>query len=347
MKELIGSQHPEKKEGPQVEIIFLLTPHNNAADARKFPEALKNADVYAPENIFHPLFEDMLNRVSKGLMKPKDFLDAFKEYIESRGPGHTVNAANSRFILATLEVLYGSRKPVIVIDYDNHFGNPEFTKGARAEKYRIVEMEEAFSKGDLDLAIARMRAFMKYIVDNFVTDRERHIVEGLKEKLESITDKFPDLRELDKIKVLVTFGSIHTSLSNSIARELNIPVRREFNFMPYRYAYIHEVMRRYQHGKDVDDEIIARSIIEGFIMRELSNYNPSFEVKVLTARKIASPCSIAEIKGISEIMSKGRTFREAAAAYNVFVPRNEEEFENVAVKESEILSPKDPNRGNQ
>lgn len=115
-----------------------------------------------------------------------------------------------------------------------------------------------------------------------------------------IIEKYPGLGEKKKVKILLSLGSFHTRIFQSLKKS-GEEVTREFKTMPTYFNFEHEGIRRCLFGGDVDDKLAAKIFLQMlFTLRRLDA-----DIRFRLERKIVSQFSFEEAKEIFERIKQG------------------------------------------
>ena len=312
----------EQERWPELSFRFLLSTHGSGREIRKFEKLLEKADVYAPEFVGLDAEDRIeIRKLSDNKVTLEEFLDKFTSKYEKYGAKKIFGAG--RFFYEMVRSLAGSKKPLMFIDM------PKESIESLADIRKLNDAAKQFEGGKFEQSLINLRKILQDLVNKNVIGRERFIVENLKENAGELFATYPELILKKRLQILITFGSIHTTLYHDIKRTFpKADVSREFNFMPYIYATVHEAARKLMFGKPLEEETLARAIL-GLILiiRILQKLQPNdSEAVALAERKIVSKLTIAEIKTISQRIGSGTPLEKALKEGNVALPATEEEF---------------------
>ena len=156
------------------------------------------------------------------------------------------------FMSELLSIVYDSKKPITFIDIP--YGDPLAEEFNKYKAFRI-NFDRDFEK-TLDGA----RDFLRNH-SAVQKKREEYMIHGLTARIEELLKIYPELNDKDKLKILLTIGALHTPLYFDSKAETP-EIRREFKSNPLVFGFQEEGLRRERFGKGVDDEFIARVLLE-------------------------------------------------------------------------------------
>ncbi len=236
------SNKESKETEPKITVDFFFSYHGTAEDFSRLPEALKNADVYVPEFVgWENIDEQGFNAVSQGKIEPP------------RIDGHPG-------FETPLHLIYNSKIPIIFVDLPAE--HPEIKETIDAIK-EITGAYDDFEIGNFDKAMENLK---KGTVDfaSSIRRREDFIANQLKNKLKTLTQKFPQLKNKKNIRVLISIGAVHTSLHKKLKTELQsskMMLGRDTIVFPTS----NEIQRRLIKNPQeiINDDVYARDLMEG------------------------------------------------------------------------------------
>lgn len=288
-----------EKKIPKVDVDVYYGAHANKEEVEGLRPHLQDCDIYIPEMFgWSPERYAIMNLVSAGKITPED---------AARKIGY--NPLRAPYDFQLLKMLYKSGKPVAFVDYPK--GDPKFDEFLRINR-RINEIREYWHLGKTFEDI--IREVKERIRDsaNFNTEREGYMVNNLRKAVSDSVQQNPSLlskaKQNGNLKILMSLGSVHTPVSHEISRS-DTDVRSKYSRSPYNWGYLHEGTRKYQLGKNVDDEFAAKMLMEGLIIdvfgNEIEDSLPDYEDRSDVYRKIAGQFSYQDVKQIIKRNSQG------------------------------------------
>lgn len=253
-------------------------------------DRLKKCDIYVPEQ--HGVTsggQEFLNNVSFGRISPKE-----AEEKELDGESYP-----SWFEF--LRNIHNSRKPIISADIPRDHRIYKRTEALRGRYSYLLET---------NLPIMNFTDVLKEIKifgrDNarLEKQREEYMLSHLTPYIQKVLEDYPQLKEKDELKVLLSLGGYHTSFYHALKKGGH-DINREFGMMPFVYTYFNEGMRRFLFGRNVDDELAARifleSVFQGGLRNNLSKALQTNSPKSAAfVRKVISQFSLRDAKEIFE-----------------------------------------------
>ena len=259
---------------PTVALDIFYSAHGEEKDLEGFEEKFKKADIYIPE--FFGWNETNLKEfrnIAEGKQQPKEF-----EYL-------------SGFAERQYSILYNSHKPITFIDLpkDHQLVNQVLS---HLNKDYLIHRERT---SDFQEFLGRVKDWHKRWAE-LQRQRENYMLSQLEPSLKQLLKKRPELRQKEKLKVLMSLGSLHTGLYHQLLKQ-GRAAARTFSRSPYIYSNASELTRRYFFHKDVDDLLAARAWLEEVLEQEISpidNVNTEEAWEFLSS--VAEEFSLAEIK---------------------------------------------------
>lgn len=304
----------EKREKePKIFYHFFYSPHQTAKDIENLEKAFKEADIYIPEVVFWPSFTpDIFQGISDGQITPEKAVDISEE-------------KSSR--LRELEIIYNSKKPILLADVSA--ADIELIKKYEAVIQLAQEVIDFFKQGDFKKSLQRTRSLIEKDAQ-FHLEREAKIKENLKSQIIKFLDNNPKYKQKEKIKILVRLGSFHTKIYQDFKKE-NLPISREFNKLPIVYLSFNEAKRRIMFGKEIDDELLARGIIEEVIYPSIKDLTDDSDKLFWLIRNLSSQLTFKDIKQIAKDFGENPALdiTEELEKFNIKVPKSEEEIDKI------------------
>jgi len=331
-KPIIEERQEIKEKEPRISYHILYGFHAALKDFDKFEAAYKEADVYVPEEIGSSArVLNFLNKLSQGELTPQEVADR----LWTR-PGS--------FAFEQFRVIHNSKKPILFIDVP---AGHELLKMDEQSDKLFNESTALFKKGDFKQSIKTMRNYVINEVD-LESRREEIIKKNLKEKIKEFVKYYPQLKEKDEIKVLLTLGAAHTRIYHDLKREereeqkegqADFSISKQFARQPLIFYSIEEALRRCMFLKDrqPSDIILARGIIESFLFNYYVKYTRITDdgnKAVMVGRKISSQLNLKEIKKISKELAEysnptALTAVDVLKKRGIKIPESEEEMDEM------------------
>lgn len=280
---LNGESPKERLDHHNIKYEFYFSPHGNPNDFKDLFELIKGADIYVPEVFgwtreYLGIYQD----VSAGRKTPEQ---AIKEK-------QAEDAEMNPLLLEELQALYNTKKPIIFIDLPE-----EETPRAKNKIW--------LGARDFEGLLSNVQYYLEE-ESKLNHRREEYMVGQLKTKIGEILESDPDLKTKDDVNALVSLGSVHTGVYHEL-RDSGERVEREFNVMPQVYSLSDEGVRRYMWEKPVDQELLARILLEttfGEVFQpELEKVSTDNTKIDLFKRKVASQFDIDEIRNIFHLLT--------------------------------------------
>lgn len=266
-----------------IEYEIFYGPHGSAKDLEDLKARFQEADIFIPE-CFAWLPSNLVyyNSISEGVSLPPKLSqkDAASEYL--------------------LEMVSRSYKPVALIDLpDSH------PLTARIEKFQSGEIRYG----------RRFSETLQYAADYLRQDvamdmeREDYEVAQLDPAIDAILKFNKTLAIKDPIRVLLFQGSYHRRVGKLMI-EAGMAVKETFAYEPIIYPFQYEVKQKISLGEDIDEELMARAVIEMYVL-SLYLFKISQDTRAVDeyCKKALSRFNLAEIE---------YSFQEAkVGSYNV------------------------------
>lgn len=265
-----------------------------------FIEAFKECDVYIIELIGGDAYIEELNKLSMGEID-----------LNSTEISHHPNP----FMRKLVGLIYNSHKKIITIDLPaERLISQRIQELSRQEKIILFEgypFETLIDKWKELLSIISVADML----------RETYMLNRLDEELRKLMND-PMFSKKERIKILMYLGAFHTGFYHVLKERFPGSIFRRFNVMPLVYPFIVEVSRRICFGKEIDDELASKSLLEELLFYSVISLAknpkqiliPSKSIKDsysfhLLLRKLVEKFSYEEIKEffdeVGELIRKG------------------------------------------
>jgi Tfp pilus assembly protein PilO len=314
-KELSLNTESREKE-PKIFYHFFYSPHVTAKDFENLKNAFQEADLYIPE-IYNwtPSLKFALNGLSKGELSLERIYDLF--------PGLEGSSARK----SELEMIYNSKKPILLVDISAREIN--FDREREREIFFWRKAMDDFTQGNFQKSLQEFRNYIE-IAANIIAQREKEIEKRLQKEIEEFLKQNPEYTKKENLMVLIRLGAYHTRVYQDLLKE-GKNVSREFNRMPYIYNSIDEARRRIAFGKEVDDLLIARGVIESMLTPYLDRLTDDTAKMVEVARKLCSQLEFKDIEQISKDFAADQLLEitEELKKFNIQLPKSEEEMDKI------------------
>ncbi|MFA6145836.1 MAG: hypothetical protein WC697_00705 [Patescibacteria group bacterium] len=305
----------QKEKEPNISYHFFYSYHDTAKDIENLGNAFKEADIYVPEAIMHTdEVRGCFVLLSRGLITSEEVAE-----------GMDIKKNDSRF--REFEIIYNSQKPIL-------FADCPATDTGLVQKLQewtkaLGKGEQNFVEGRLSQAIEEIRSFINIFVE-FQEEREKIIKINLNNQLKFFLEKHKEYTNKEKLRVLIKLGAYHTNLYHKFKEE-DLSVSREFNQIPITYSIWNEAERMTQFNKDVSDEILAKGLIDIFLMAYLRDSSNDSEKIIRVNRKLLQSLKLKDIEQISKDYSKNQVINisEELKKFNITVPKSEEEMDKI------------------
>lgn len=269
-------------------------PHGFAKDLEGLATPLRKADIFLPECIaWSPVHLIAYNAVSKGLLRPQVAMHGF-----AAGTSHMVLSRDSA--LGFFNMLYRSHKPVAFIDLPA--GHPLAAR-LIGHGNRGFVLGKEFSE-TLQNAEDHLRQIATMDIE-----RENYQIAHLEPTVDGILKLNASLARRNPLKILLFEGAAHIRIGK-ILEASGKTVTQTFAYEPIIYPFQNEVTQRFIRGENVDEELMARAVMEMVVLlptvfKIANNTRVVFEY----TRKALSRFSVEEIE---------RAFQEArtTGSYN-------------------------------
>jgi len=222
------------------------------------------------------------------------------EKIEKAHLGISINPARFR----ELEIIYNSKKPVLMVDVP--FDDMESMKSLEKVNFFWRDAKDAFTQGNFQESLSKFRSHIEALAE-FQSKREAKIKENLKNQIQEFLKQNSEYSNKKELKVLIRLGIYHTGVYQDLAKE-QPTVSREFSSMPFVYWSVDEAQRRIAFGKELDDLLLARGIIENLFYPYLRKLTDDSGELFRIARKLSSQLSFKDIEQISKNLGRKSIF---------------------------------------
>lgn len=286
-------RHPD---WPKLDVSFWFTAHERSQDMEGIESQIAAADVYFYENSV-PGLTKALQGISMAPGSPLE--DIIKEGIIYDAP---IKGSHWEPVIRGL---YGSQ--VIVGSFDLRPDEQEIRDEILESAYRALPREGSFLDA---LELFRDNTARTATAQN---KREQLMLRHFEEDVEATLQSYPDLKEKDNLKIIISIGSYHTTLRHLFARE-GIKSKEYFpNSVNghYVYSYENELQRTLALEKEPTTELLQRAFIERFIaqavdasLKDAGVAQISYELKAPFIRKLTGLLNEREMKRMYDLFQK-------------------------------------------
>lgn len=325
----------ESKEAPdgftKLSINIFYSRHATKEDLVGFKERLQESDIYIPEGFGWDQADlDFFNNLSSGALEPS--------YVASYVGGV------SPFVREQLNTIYKSLKQITVVDV-----SAEHPYGALDDPNLTL-----FIRGDFSNTLGAFKEYLGRIAKE-LEQRGEYMESQLLPRIKEVLEHSPDLRKKQELRILMTLGSGDTAVYQNLKRS-GLDVRREFHSMPYVFDFVTEGTRRYVYGKEVDDQLAAKMMLQWFFSGDLLKIcqeKMSSEKESLFLRKVIGAFDFKDAEEVYNVgIVKGgknqqkkrlKLFFAKIKQKGITLPRTEKELDEFLAKplpRSKSQSPK-------
>lgn len=281
----IQEMFERRKEGePRINVDIFYGYHRKQKDIEAVRKQFTECNIYIPEAAGWSEEDIKLYRsVSSGAMPEQEF-----ERYKTRLKPH---------IRSEVEMLYNSKKPIVLID---------IPKVHRLYKellmYDLSIQKEFQNPGSFEQLLQFTKSHIKK-VSTFQREREEYMLSHLKPAVDQILKEYPDLKRKEVVRVLLRLGATHTPFYHILKKGLGEGVQEHFQETPMVFLFVDEARRRYQLNKEVNDQLIAKALVESWINpARIIDTLPSSQInkKFIFLRKFIDQLDDNDIKEIYE-----------------------------------------------
>lgn len=315
------------KRGPEFSFNFFFAPHGYTADLRGFSEKLKKADVFAPESLgwTDKMYKDY-SSIAAGNMTPE-------EYFGSKiGLPARKNKQEETYEQGLIREFYNSKVRLEFFDVPQE--EPLFDD-IKTGLWPLTHFDEQKSIEEL---IDDMKKNTKKFSDLQVK-REEYILSGVEDFKKRVREGFvPGMEGKKKINTLFSYGTAHSGLYRELYKNGG-EVFRSYPMTPFTFTNFTEMTRRYMMGREVDDDLALRALLENVSVQGFFFLFPSFNTSLKFAymRKAVAFLSRKEVEGLFRKITTGWPDRTAVAGFikevleekGIIVPKTEEELQKI------------------
>ena len=310
--EKIGVEKKERE--PKISYHFFYSCHGTAKDIEKLEKAFQKADIYVPEAVdWEPWMLSIYQDLSQGR--------------ENLGQMRSFFTANP-FVLRTCEIIYNSKKPILFAEPPST--DVELNKIFNELMLSNKEAAVMFGVGMFPWFLQRLRASVLTEAE-YILKREEKIKENLKKQIKEFLQENSEYAKKENLKVLISLGTAHTKIYQDL-RKKEPYVSREFGIMPAVYPSRYEAVRRVMFGKEVNDELLARSFVEErLLFPKLRGLTDDSNKLFRALRKLSSQLTLKDVEQISKdyVQSPGTDILAEFRKFNIEIPKSKEELDEL------------------
>lgn len=274
-----------RKEGePRINVNIFYGYHRKPEDIEAVKEQFTECDIYIPEAMGWTEEDRKLYRsVSSGAM-PKQEFERYKTQLKPH-------------IRSEVEMVYNSKKPIVLIDIPRiHRLYKEFLS------YDLSMQKEFQNPASFEQLLQFTRNHIKKIA-TLQREREEYMLSHLKPTIDQTLKEYPELKRKEVVRVLLRLGATHTPFYHILKKAGEEAVQEHFQEAPMVFLFIDEARRRYQLNKEVNDQLIAKALVESWLSPpHIIDTLPSSNVnkKFIFLRKFIDQLDDNDIKEIYE-----------------------------------------------
>lgn len=315
-------------------------PHGTAFDAELIREPFSKCDIYIPEmSGWEDIVLRLFNQVSEGTIHPGRVLAQLGW-----------NKKSKPFIDKTLDIIYGSKKPILSLDVPN---SDNLYAEARNATNGFLKVRNGWHKYEslasyyeaLVIPAAELAASYKkredFIIDKFEPELQTAIYtnDNLKAKL----------AQNEKISVLISLGAYHTRIYHELKRQ-GFLVSRSFPANPFVFNYFNQMIRTHEFLEACSYSTTSSYWLENFCeeAKPYNQYSENSQLMSLFIRTLVSMFSQEEIEAIFEEEKKPSSnpedkyyfFLNALRTKNIPYPKSDEDMKEFILRRSNPARPK-------
>lgn len=283
----------ERKLGdPKISVHIFHGVHERREDFDGLKEMLKAADIYMPEVVgWFPEILSTYRAISTGQINPELFLKEVSAVQLLKGWAYQS--------AGVFDAIYGTKIPISIADIPREH---ELTYLYDMEKQPPFE----FGSGSF---MGTINSFKQFFENHAVLEgkREEFILEQIRVSVKELLNEYPQLRDKNELRVVMSLGAGHANLSNLSSKD-NYRMTRSFSELPFLFGAGNEAVLRYKFGGKIDDGLVARAVLEEAFFQAYSplieNMSVNTQQSIVFRRKIASQFNFEEIKGMFEGVSR-------------------------------------------
>src|SRR3989344_1941278 len=307
--------------GPHISIDIFYSPHRNEKDIEGLETRFKEADIFFPE-IAGWTTEGLRHyqRLSKGEITPDEVMSL---------TGWNPKQPFYQMRLKELQMIHNSNKLIDSVDVP--YGH-RIEQGI--DKVSDVRISENFED-----TLNSVRNFIESLA-MVEREREEYIAAELPIRIKEILNENPQLKKKEEVVALLHLGAAHTLVFHD-TRKARVTTKREFSSRPYIFSFRDDALRRFMLNKPISKALLSLVLLErefyltmGAELEEVTQDTKEYDAVL---RKIVSPFSFEEIKGIFVAVSKGESFPEAFESHlqekNLKIPQSQAELDSMLSSE--------------
>ncbi len=291
----VQERHPD---WPRLDVLFYFAPHTSAEDMKDLPLHLADADVLLYEDSSADEEAEMLyNYIAQPdiPLSVEQVIDVFEEFMP------TVGTIDEPLIRG----LYRSSVVASTIDI-----------GRTAEEDAISKRLHELYEPDFPQATdyyERLAINRDYVAEiaKLQDEREDIMAGNFEGKMAELFETHPELQQKPAVKIVVSIGSIHTTLRHKFAKK-GVASEQVFSTeLPYSYDYAAELQRTFAYGLEPSQDLLGRALAEGVIALatefQTSEESIPLDEWMKYRRKVVADLSPVQVKNIVRRFNDGRT----------------------------------------
>jgi hypothetical protein len=309
-----------KENEPSITYRIFYSAHETEEDLAKLSEELKTKlDVYVPEiSGWNEEARTIYAGIAAGNINP----EKLRADMEHSDP--------SRF--EELKALYNTGVKVLFADIPS---NNDIETENNIIMQNFGSVYTLFYSGYYKPAINKLNKLAKAFIDN-QAKREAYIEKQLEIGVKQLIDSDEQLKHKNNITVLMRLGALHTSIYHSLKKRpadisagAKVQAERIFDTSDgiYFYSLFDQLLRKYRFGKKVEEEDLARALIQLMIEKDINNFVPVTRTatKYEVTRKLLRNIKPEDAQRLCQSAAKSTDLVSELAKMGIRIPKTETE----------------------
>lgn len=278
----------------RIHVKVYLSSHGSSRDYAEDWKIFQQADIVIDEAVgWDSEYVANIQKVVDGEVSPEQ---------ELARDGILPDSPKYQKYLAKLNSIFNIQKPFGYIDLpsdhplNEKMENLIISFAITANLYFLTPSEEKTHDGFMKV----LNEWDRYIkeVSDIQMQREKYMLAQLKPTISKIINSNSTLKEKEDLEVLISIGAQHTGIYHKLKEEHPDLTDWEFDPFPYIFDFETEASRAYMFGKEVNEMLLARSLLQRVLQNTLDISSLSNEEFTKSLRIILSEFSIDDIEEI-------------------------------------------------
>lgn len=291
-KTTLEQRHPD---WPKVTVTVYLAPHGTAEDMKGLGDNVRNADIFFYENASGAFGTEFYQAVAD---RDKGEEDRWKVVNFSTQNGRSIEGTVTAGIA---DALYGSKVKV---------GHCDLLPDDVVTGEQIKEiMYSRYVVSDFDQTLENLKT--KLVNTAALQEQRESIIPGrFEERVGTLLEDHPELKEQSEVNVVMQFGAGHYGLLDKFQAK-GIATEVKFSVEPYVEPYAVQIENDLAFGREPSSDLLAKAYFENMLLKRLHALSVrDTEIYCKYSSAVASQFTIEDVKALHEEEKKAPSIKD-------------------------------------